>query len=117
MYKKYIRMSALTAVYAVRPRHTAKWLSSWLGVAVITAKGYLRDGIPDHRMRYLAARLDAELAAKIDELERTRAELRRGWFHEATLATASISDRPGNRDDRGAAIAPRAVDQSEGSAR
>jgi hypothetical protein len=68
----------LTAAIRLRwPRHTAKHMSRKWGRAVITAKHWLKNGIPPYQFHTILADLDTELEAMERELVSVRAELRR----------------------------------------
>jgi hypothetical protein len=68
----------LTAAIRLRwPRHTAKHMSRKWGRAVITAKHWLRDGIPPYQQHTILADLDTELEAMERELVAIREGLRR----------------------------------------
>jgi hypothetical protein len=76
---RYTWMSdVLTAAIRLRwPRHTAKHIANRYGRAVITAKCWLRDGIPPYQFHTILADLDTELEAMERELTAVREGLRR----------------------------------------
>jgi hypothetical protein len=76
---RYKSMSdVLTAAIRLRwPRHTAKHMSRKWGRAVITAKHWLKNGIPPYQHHAILADLDEELAVMERELVAIRDGLRR----------------------------------------
>lgn len=71
----------LRALALLWPAHRRKRIAAWFGVALETAKIWLRDGVPAARREKLADAIDAEiprLEREITELEAIEAELRAG---------------------------------------
>lgn len=103
---KWMSVEVISALRARWPRHTAKHVAKRWGRAVVTAKWWLRNGVPEYLLQTILADLDAELAQMEEELTAQRAALRRAR-HEAKTAGAggAVGARRGQGDALGRAQA------------